>query len=370
MKKRVVIITSLLSVLIFSACQTSDLKETRTLAETIQEESLAINVADNWIKPADPVAPGLEDNENVKIVQGFFGAYGNNDLEGIREVMADDVEWFISGRHPLAGTKKGVEQVVAFFGLLQRAGFKAEPLIFSANDNYVIDAHRGWSNTGENDIDVNWILVYQIEEGKIKRVQNFSADPYVTDTLFDSLYSEEDTKLVRTEGLDSLKETIEAESYAINEASQWVKPVHPVSPGLEGNENVGIVQGFFGAYGNNDLEGIRAVMADDVEWFIPGRHPLAGTKRGVEQVTAFFGLLQRAGFKAEPLIFSANDNYVIDAHRGWSNTGENDIDVNWILVYQIENGKIKKVQNFSADPYISDALFNALYTEEDTKLVR
>jgi hypothetical protein len=65
-------------------------------------------------------------------------------------------------------------------------------MILAANDNYVIDAHRGWSNTGENDIDMNWALLYKIEDGKIKQVQNFSADSYSADKFFDSVYTYED----------------------------------------------------------------------------------------------------------------------------------------------------------------------------------
>jgi ketosteroid isomerase-like protein len=33
-----------------------------------------------------------------------------------------------------------------------------------------------------------------------------------------------------------------------------------------------------------DLDGMRKMLADDIERTIPGHHPLSGTKRGVEQV--------------------------------------------------------------------------------------
>lgn len=49
---------------------------------------------------------------------------------------------------------------------------------------------------------------------------------------------------------------------------------------------------------------------------------------------------------------------MIDAHRGYSNTEGQNIDINWVLLYQIEDGKIKRVQNFSGDQYHSDAFFN------------
>lgn len=147
-------------------------------------DGVAINKSELWVKPANPVASGSEKNESLKLVQKMFEAYAKGDTGMLKEVVAEDVEWHIPGRHPLAGTKRGLDELGEFFKALHAAGFKAEVMILAANDNYVIDAHRGWSNTGEGDIDLNWVLLYQIVDGKIKRIQNFSGDLYVSDTFF------------------------------------------------------------------------------------------------------------------------------------------------------------------------------------------
>lgn len=67
--------------------------------------------------------------ENIKTVQDFFAAYGQNDLGGIAAVMDEDVRWHIPGRHPLSGTKQGRAEVLAFFEQLGSAGFQAEQSI-------------------------------------------------------------------------------------------------------------------------------------------------------------------------------------------------------------------------------------------------
>ncbi|MCV6602942.1 MAG: nuclear transport factor 2 family protein, partial [Cohaesibacter sp.] len=112
--------------------------------------------------------------------------YAKGDTAMLKEVVAEDVEWHIPGRHALAGTKRGLDELGAFFQALHGAGFKAEVMILAANDNYVIDAHRGWSNTGTGDVDLNWVLLYQIIDGKIQRIQNFSGDLYTSDVFFDA----------------------------------------------------------------------------------------------------------------------------------------------------------------------------------------
>ncbi|BDY04445.1 nuclear transport factor 2 family protein [Ferrimonas sp. YFM] len=112
------------------------------------------------------------------------------------------------------------------------------------------------------------------------------------------------------------------------------------------------------------MEALKHYVAEDVEWHIPGRHPLAGTKRGIEAFMQFFHELGKAGFAAEVMILAANDTYVIDAHRGWSSQAQENIDINWVLLYQIEDGKIRRVQNFSGDLYSSDQFFNRFVQSE------
>lgn len=154
------------------------------------KDAVEINNPALWVKPANPVAQGSEKSDALKVVQGFFGAYGAGDMEGLKQFVAEDVEWHIPGRHKLAGTKRGIDQFVGFFNQLGKAGFKAEVMILAANDNYVIDAHRGWSTAEGESVDLNWILLYQIEDGKIKRVQNFSGDLYRSDAFFDGFFAE------------------------------------------------------------------------------------------------------------------------------------------------------------------------------------
>lgn len=127
--------------------------------------------------------------QNIKVVQDFFAAYGENDLEGIAAVMDENVQWHIPGRHPLSGTKNGRGEVLAFFGQLGVAGFRAEPIYFGADENHVVDIHRGWSNAeGKPNVDTTWALVYRIEDGKIVEATNLSADQDAANTFFWSQY--------------------------------------------------------------------------------------------------------------------------------------------------------------------------------------
>ncbi|MEU9593838.1 nuclear transport factor 2 family protein [Streptomyces sp. NPDC048219] len=127
--------------------------------------------------------------------------------------------------------------------------------------------------------------------------------------------------------------------------------------------NMALVDRFFQTYAAYDLETMRnEILAPDVRWHIPGRHPLSGTHEGVDEVIAFFDRLGSAGFKADRIYFGADDDRVVDVHRGWSEVGDgHDIDMTWVLVWRIENGRVVEATNFAQDQASADAFFHRTF---------
>ncbi|WP_034263705.1 nuclear transport factor 2 family protein [Actinospica robiniae] len=126
----------------------------------------------------------MSQNPKIEAINRFFAAYATYDLEGMRAVLTDDIAWTIPGHHPLAGTKHGVEEVAAFFTQLGKAGFQAEPIFLEANDEYVVDIHRGYTTEGVGQVDTMWALVWHFNaEGKIDRVLNLSGDQHQMDAF-------------------------------------------------------------------------------------------------------------------------------------------------------------------------------------------
>ncbi|MDJ0466575.1 nuclear transport factor 2 family protein [Streptomyces sp. H27-C3] len=120
----------------------------------------------------------------IEAIERFFTAYAANDVDGIAQVLADDIEWTIPGHHPLAGTKHGISEVSSFFEQLAKTGFQAAPLFLEANEEYVVDVHRGWSTEGVGQVDTTWALVWHFgADGKVDRVVNLSADQHQMDSF-------------------------------------------------------------------------------------------------------------------------------------------------------------------------------------------
>ncbi|WP_199827678.1 nuclear transport factor 2 family protein [Streptomyces specialis] len=136
---------------------------------------------------AGAASPGAAEHPHVRLIRRYYEAYGTGDPDALRPFFAPDVRWTIPGHHPLAGTKEGVEEVLAFFRELGRAGFRAETLCVAADGDWVIDLHRGWSTTPEG-LDILWTLAFRIEDQRIAEAVNFAGDQHAADAFFWRVY--------------------------------------------------------------------------------------------------------------------------------------------------------------------------------------
>ncbi len=81
--------------------------------------------------------------ENTRLIQSVYEAFGRGDLPALAEVMADDIEWVNPGNpddNPNAGTFKGKEAVLGWFGGLAstREYTTFEPREFIAQNDKVV----------------------------------------------------------------------------------------------------------------------------------------------------------------------------------------------------------------------------------------
>lgn len=127
---------------------------------------------------------------NLTLIHNFFQAYGANDLDAIRNILSEKIQWHIPGQHPLSGTKKGIQEVLAYFQALNKASFTAEPIVMGVNDSFVIDCHKNESRIDkEQNFSSMSCLLWRIENNKIVEVYNFPQDQPKVDAFFTEHYS-------------------------------------------------------------------------------------------------------------------------------------------------------------------------------------
>jgi len=116
-------------------------------------------------------------------------------------------------------------------------------------------------------------------------------------------------------------------------------------------ENVQVVKDFFAAMGSDDKHALLALVAEDIEWIIPGEDwPLAGTHRGHAGVAA---TLRKASEEVEmtypkPPEFVAQGDRVlaIGVAVGRIKATDKRFEDRWVFDITLQNGKLKSIREY------------------------
>jgi len=125
-----------------------------------------------------------------------------------------------------------------------------------------------------------------------------------------------------------------------------------------------VVEKMYECFNRGDLDTIRnEVFAPNLEWTLPGRHPLGGTKHGAEEVLAFFHQLNESGVQVDLIhIDQWTDDTVVEVHRGYgqvTNAAGDVVKLDAVNCthYKVVDGKVAVVQVFMGDQYGADNFF-------------
>jgi len=116
-------------------------------------------------------------------------------------------------------------------------------------------------------------------------------------------------------------------------------------------ENVQIVKDFFAAIGRGDKQGLLALVAEDIEWIIPGEDwPLAGTHRGHAELA---GVLQKASEEVEmtypkpPEFVAQGDRVlVVGVATGKIKATNRKFEDHWVFDITVRDGKVTKIREY------------------------
>jgi ketosteroid isomerase-like protein len=116
-------------------------------------------------------------------------------------------------------------------------------------------------------------------------------------------------------------------------------------------ENVQIVKDFFAAIGRGDKQGVLALVAEDIEWIIPGEDwPLAGTHRGHAGLAE---VLRKASVEVEttypepPEFVAQGDRVlVVGVATGKIKATNRAFRDDWVFAITVQNGKVTKIREY------------------------
>ena len=119
---------------------------------------------------------------------------------------------------------------------------------------------------------------------------------------------------------------------------------------MSAEKNIQTVKDFFAAIGRGDREGLLALIAEDIEWIIPGEDwPLAGTHRGHAGLAE---LLETASktieTSTEPREYVAQGNrvLVIGFAKGKVKTTNRTFEDHFVFAITVHDGKLTNIREY------------------------
>jgi ketosteroid isomerase-like protein len=130
--------------------------------------------------------------KNQPIIDRFFTSYANRDMEGIAQVLHEEVTWYFLGDHRLGGEKKGLEAVVAFFDAMNDIMGNSLPvvkkLVLADEGPHLLECQHITTNREDgNNIDHHICVLWSIREGRIASGRHFFADPGAAARFFNKV---------------------------------------------------------------------------------------------------------------------------------------------------------------------------------------
>ena len=123
----------------------------------------------------------MNEQENLRVVQEGYAAFGRGDIPALLNLYTEDVEYVIPGAPniiPYAGTYRGPDQVAQFFSLLADAvefeQFEPQQFIAQGDSVVVLGRGRGRVKVTGHSFAEEWAHALTLREGKVTRFQAYN----------------------------------------------------------------------------------------------------------------------------------------------------------------------------------------------------
>jgi ketosteroid isomerase-like protein len=131
---------------------------------------------------------------------------------------------------------------------------------------------------------------------------------------------------------------------------------------LHEQENLQVVHHAYAAFGQGDVAGVLAVLAEDVRWSTPGSPnvvPYAGSRTGHGQVAGYFEAFGRAVEVTEfepQRFFAQEDMVVVLGHYAFrvKGTGKT-VDTDWVHAFTLRDRKIVAFRGYEDSAAVAAA---------------
>lgn len=128
-----------------------------------------------------------------------------------------------------------------------------------------------------------------------------------------------------------------------------------------GHQNVELLRKGYDAFAKGDLDTIRGLFADDAVGHVPGRSPLAGDYKGVDEILGVLGkLFELSGgtYKSEVHAILADDEHGTALSTQTAQREGKRLNSKTIEVYHFGGGKVTEFWTLTDSQYEDDEFWS------------
>jgi ketosteroid isomerase-like protein len=126
--------------------------------------------------------------------------------------------------------------------------------------------------------------------------------------------------------------------------------------------NIRTVRDAYAVFKKGDIEAVLRVLTDDVEWITPGPPdlmPVAGKRRGREEVAQFFSTLKEQedvqSFEPEEYVAQGDKVIALIKYRGRVRATGKPVQADLVHVFTFAKGRVKSFREFYDTAAVLDA---------------
>ena len=124
---------------------------------------------------------------NEDLVRKGYAAFATGDMQTLGELFAEDVVWNTPGNNPLAGTRKGQQEVFELFGKvaeLTGGNFSLDIHDVLANDEHTVALVTAKGSREGKTIEDHQAHVFHIQDGKVTEYWGHPTDQAAIDEFW------------------------------------------------------------------------------------------------------------------------------------------------------------------------------------------
>jgi ketosteroid isomerase-like protein len=136
--------------------------------------------SEGWRMPQHP---------NATLIRNVLRAVARSETETLKQLCADGIRWHATGPTVWAGEHEGVDAVLDFLGRMGEAAdvFNADLADLLVSEERVATIMRVSARRGDRHLEVQYLILYRIEEGRIAEIWSAPLDPDATDAFWADL---------------------------------------------------------------------------------------------------------------------------------------------------------------------------------------